>query len=496
MNSTATAFSSSEAATLERQVEIDKDILVSYEEIWSKEQRENCIKWIRSNSLKRVCLQFPDDYLCHSEAIATDLRDELNNDNELESSEVKIFILADTSYGSCCVDEIAAAHVDADGILHFGYACRSQSSGLPVFYCFPQLSIDYEEFFDHLSNFKEHFEGETVVIYLDIGYHHVLEAKHNGTNELLLNDLKTLQCKELHVIEYSGTNYGTLTHSGGQVMMKSGDFQADINELDESRVCVFVGRDNIRFSNLSLSTKAKKWFIYEPHLNSFQEKNPLTANYIRRRYYYIEKCKDAQTLGLIVATLNAKGYLEVVKRLQTMAKSRGIRTQLISVGRINPAKLANFLEIDCFVLVGCPFNSNLNSKEFYRPIVSVFEAEMALNPSWHSRYPEVYVTDFKQVLPDGRSYMEFNADDVIKTNDISLVDGRVRLCGSMENDNKETYLPEYALTKAPRMEVMSSNVGLKFEDRTWLGLDPALGQTEPAKIQKGLNGIPIRYTHD
>uniref|UniRef100_A0A1B0FNA9 2-(3-amino-3-carboxypropyl)histidine synthase subunit 2 n=1 Tax=Glossina morsitans morsitans TaxID=37546 RepID=A0A1B0FNA9_GLOMM len=519
MNSTASAFSSPESVSLEKQVEVDETIPATYEQIWSETQREKCLKWIRSNSLRRVCLQFPDDYLCHSEAIATSLKDELANDKELDN-EVKIFILADTSYGSCCVDEIAAAHVDADGIVHFGYACRSNSASiLPIFYCFPQLSIDYTKFSEYLLDFKQNFEGETVVIYLDIGYHHVLETEpplvleekeesllkmtkleHDETKRTFLSNLKRLECKGLHIIEYGGTNYGTLSHNG-HIIRKCEDFHTEIDELDESRVCVFVGRDNIRFFNLSLSTKAAKWFIYEPFLNNFQEKNPLTANYIRRRYYYIEKCKDAQTLGLIVATLSTNGYLDVVKRIQTMAKSRGIKTQIISVGRINPAKLANFLEIDCFVLIGCPFNNNFDSKEFYRPIVSVFEAEMALNPSWHARYPEIYVTDFKELLPEGRSFLEYDVADLNRTSDVSLIDGHLRVRGHVNNANNETDISaldeqNYELTKAPGMEIMSSNIGLRFEDRTWLGLDPALGRTEPAVIQKGLSGIPIRYTHE
>lgn len=38
---------------------------------------------------------------------------------------VEYYILADTSYGSCCVDEVAAEHVDAHAIIHFGNACLS-----------------------------------------------------------------------------------------------------------------------------------------------------------------------------------------------------------------------------------------------------------------------------------------------------------------------------------------------------------------------------------
>lgn len=350
---------------------------------------------------------------------------------------------------------------------------------------------------EYLTLFGEHASDQAVTIYLDIGYHQILETP----NAEFLNNLKNFKAKELHLVCYCGDEIAKLSEFGELLTVTDCENKQD-TESDDSRVCLFIGSDNQRFFNLSLSTKAGKWFIYDVKSGCGNEKNPLTAKYIRRRYYYIEKCKDAVTLGLIVATLTADGYLDVVKRLQVMAKSRGIKTQIISVGRINPAKLANFLEIDCFVLIGCPFNNMYESKEFYKPIVSVFEAEMALNPSWHMRYPDSYVSDFKELLPNGKSFLEFNAND-INPDDVSLLTGRLRNCthGSKDNEVEAANLSalseqQQALVNQPKMEIMVTNTGLTFEDRTWQGLDPALGQTEPAKLQRGLSGIPIRYSHN
>lgn len=39
------------------------------------------------------------------------------------NSQLKLYILGDTSYGSCCIDEIAAQHVDSEFIVHYGNAC-------------------------------------------------------------------------------------------------------------------------------------------------------------------------------------------------------------------------------------------------------------------------------------------------------------------------------------------------------------------------------------
>ena len=56
----------------------------------------------------------------------------------------------------------------------------------------------------------------------------------------------------------------------------------------------------------------------------------------------MEKCKDAQTLGIVVGTLTTKGYLDIIKHIQELAAKRNVKTYIFSVGKVNPAKLANF----------------------------------------------------------------------------------------------------------------------------------------------------------
>lgn len=53
----------------------------------------------------KVCLQFPDSYLKHSDAIASHIKRAVTTSLEGDK-DFKVFILADTSYGSCCVDEV------------------------------------------------------------------------------------------------------------------------------------------------------------------------------------------------------------------------------------------------------------------------------------------------------------------------------------------------------------------------------------------------------
>ncbi|XP_017847096.1 2-(3-amino-3-carboxypropyl)histidine synthase subunit 2 [Drosophila busckii] len=472
-STTASSFFSSDTAALEREAEIQTEQPVTFEQIWNETHKKVSCGWIKQNGYKRICLQFPDDYLPHSNGISSSLTE------ALKAEECKVFIMADTTYGSCCVDEIAAAHVEADSIIHFGNACRSKGSRLPVLYLYPMLHLEMAELLKQLVILQPECAEREVCLYLDIGYHHYEQQTTDGEDTFHSQVRDALQSAKLQIELYPS--------AAEDVDNKPAE------DTTAERICIFVGADNQRFANLSLTTKAAQWHIFDGAIGTLSAKNPLTAQYIRRRYYYIEKCKDAQTLGLIVATLSAVGYLDVVSRLQTMAKSRGIKTQLISVGRIIPAKLANFMEIDCFVLIGCPFNNMYNSKEYYKPIVSVFEAEMALNPAWHMKYPDAYVTDFKQLLPEGRSFLPFD-EAAIPEQDVSLVSGRMR--GGVVSANGAAEISSNTVATQANMSVMTTNTGLTFEDRSWQGLDPALGQTEPAQLQQGLSGIPTSYTHN
>lgn len=95
-----------------------------------------------------MCLQFPDELLLHSARIA----DELTQDSLATAEAVEFFILGDTSYGSCCVDEVAASHIDADAIVHFGPACLSRITRLPVLYVFPMGDLNTSAFTQAIGN--------------------------------------------------------------------------------------------------------------------------------------------------------------------------------------------------------------------------------------------------------------------------------------------------------------------------------------------------------
>ncbi|RRT81731.1 hypothetical protein B296_00021370 [Ensete ventricosum] len=108
-----------------------------------------------------LCCQFPDDLLKDSPRVAKALRSELG-------AGVRLFVMADAAYGSCCVDEIGASHVDAECVVHYGHACMSplgkifwslpvslgnrRTSTLPAMFVFGKASIDIKNCADLIGH--------------------------------------------------------------------------------------------------------------------------------------------------------------------------------------------------------------------------------------------------------------------------------------------------------------------------------------------------------
>lgn len=94
---TALYFSSAETISLERQVEVEHKV-ARLGDIWNPNDLNRCIKFLREGSFSRVCLQFSDEILNYSVEIEKQLK---------KHTDSNVFLLADTSYGSCCVDEVS-----------------------------------------------------------------------------------------------------------------------------------------------------------------------------------------------------------------------------------------------------------------------------------------------------------------------------------------------------------------------------------------------------
>ncbi len=86
---------------------------------------------LRAGGFRDVALQLPDEALAQAADMCAQLRAAFETTTTTAAAvsatppPPRLFVLGDTSYGACCVDEIAAAHLAADVVVHFGRSCLS-----------------------------------------------------------------------------------------------------------------------------------------------------------------------------------------------------------------------------------------------------------------------------------------------------------------------------------------------------------------------------------
>lgn len=208
----------------------------------------------------------------------------------------------------------------------------------------------------------------------------------------------TSQCSGYKVVTGNG-EYTVIHKCGRLIPLPKG---SDINQ------CAFIyfGQpDSTTLINLMLTFNQSSFFIYNPNDQVLELTNVNMNRALMKRYYLVECAKDANIVGIVAGTLGVAKYKEIIDHLKALIKRAGKKSYTFVVGKLNPAKLANFAEVDIYVLVSCHESSLVEQKEFYRPIVTPFEMEMACN---HARqWDGQYTTEFASLLPGESSCCHF-----------------------------------------------------------------------------------------
>lgn len=334
----------------------------------------------------------------------------------------KIWILADTSYSSCCVDEVASEHVHGDIVVHFGDACMNAVQKLPVIYSFGRPSLN-------LAAVKERFESEysekdaKVCLMADAPYsihmhalYHML--KNEGYSNLVFADINRGMLEENnHIVGYSGVDestykkhatFGNRIIYSDRTTVDNDDDNDNDNELDMHDYKLFhitIPKDP---HLLFLTTQFESVTLYDPETNSVNH-GPFPS--MMKRYKFMHVARTAGTVGILVNTLSLRNTKETINKLTKLLKENGKKHYMFVVGKPNVAKLANFEPIDVWCILGCGQGGIVLDQynEFYKPIVTPYELIMALDNevTWTGQW----ITDFEKIIQE-IEHEEDNNDEV------------------------------------------------------------------------------------
>lgn len=529
----------------------DEQVAITYE-------IERTVKEIRDGRWTRIALQFPDHMLVdaprvyeqlsrglakakkaqteragavkgqHDKKTTVDeLSEELETNMGLEESrneEDRLFILGDTSYGACCVDEVAAEHVDADCVVHYGRSCLSPPSRLPVIYVFTERPLHLEQ---TMSTFQSTYpdKAQKILLMADIPYSHHIPALHTRLEEIGYTSLFSTQ-----ILHNPSSPLPNRTTPPGTAHDKAA-------LLDWALFHISSPPDSLL---LTLSSRVASTHIYPttPCLTPPIAEVANTRMTLRRRYALCTALSTTPVFGILINTLSVKNYMSILAHVQKTIAAAGKKSYTFVVGKVNAAKVANFSEIGGWVVIGCWESSLIESKEFWRPLITPFELEIALQDDTNRVWTGEWTGDFTQILddaaaresagrteePNGANEMSGEADDHANQDgdldseeesappEFDLRTGRY-VSHSRPMAARSTATPiqssssdpaSTALTRRANGALTSVNgvvsPGAEFlrSKRTWVGLgsdydDAGSEQGRAAKMEEGRSGIARGY---
>eukprot|EP00045_Choanoeca_perplexa_P014552 m.172050 g.172050 ORF g.172050 m.172050 type:complete len:536 (-) comp16714_c0_seq1:56-1663(-) len=513
-----TAFSLLGDEVLEREV-ADAGATLDSTTLQHVFELDRCVTAITDHGFKRVGLQFPDALLPNASAVYHYLTD---------NTDASLFIMGDTSYGSCCVDEVAAEHANADLIIHFGHSCLSRTTRLPTLFVFGQLPLDVEDCIRQatakiavdrsivlVSAVEYAYALDQVALQLQASHTQVvvgrLDPAFSSASPLAPLSPESLAETEPEVADTHACGCASSQaccnedQSGVQTVPSQ---TADVNTLEQPQqqhrfgrvdlpepsklaedACIlFIGEANSRFlTSFTMQYNQTEVVCYNPVKSTCQTQDLRTNKRLMRRYFLTQKVKEAQSVGILIGTLGVANYMHVIAQIKQLCKAAEKQYFVFLMGKLNPAKLANFSEVDVYCLIACHENSMLDSSEFFKPLVTPYELELACGPDreWTGRYE----FDFQTLIADMREDL-LKMDQTGPSNEphFSLISQSYVSRDSDRDGDTST-----ALSLRQGGAMVATGQARSLAERSYQGLDPRLGETPVEQAIEGRTGIAIGY---
>lgn len=449
---------------------------------------------------KRITLQFPDSLVCDSATIVHELQREMgisplnNSDSGVDNNTQRIWILADTSYSACCVDEVAAEHVNSDLVVHFGDACLNEVDKLPAVFVLgkPQVNIN-----DIVKQFKETYSTDQKIVLMS-------DAPHS----YLLHEIRAeLKDYEIVIADLPSTQKSTLigytpTTSSFKKFNRSFPEEFDFSEYELFHITV---PESPRL--LQLTTSFSTVTTYDPILNLISS-GPFPN--LMRRYKFVHQARMAGTVGILVNTLSLANTKTLINTIKEKIKEAGKKHYIFVVGKPNVAKLANFESVDIWCVLGCDHQGIIIDQinEYYKPVVTPYELLLGLSDelSWTGKW----ITDYNSVLQEYGNEVIQEKEDVDTGEDLppefDPVTGKyistsrplrqvnhLMVTAEGETNTNNQLVERFSNVVAIKGTVSTSAIHLQNREWTGLGSDYAQDENEGAVVEDGRKGIARGY---
>lgn len=284
--------------------------------------------------------------------------------------------MADVTYGACCIDDYTARALGCDLLVHYAHSCLIpvDVTKIQTLYVFVDISIDTTHL---LATLERSFpSGETIAMVGTIQFNATL---HNVKPILERAGFKVLipQIAPLSKGEILGCTSPRLSSGAADCILYLGDGRFHL--------------ESAMIHNPSLPA-----YRYDPYSRKLTREKYDHGEMKDLRRQAINSARNAKKWGLILGSLGRQGNPHTITMIEDLLNERKIPFINLLLSEIFPGKLALMGDVDCWVQVACPRLSIDWGYAFPKPLLTPYEALIALgrNAGWESTNEGVYPMDF------------------------------------------------------------------------------------------------------
>lgn len=326
---------------------------------------------------KKVALQFPEGLLL----FATTISDILTR----FCPGIETLIMGDVTYGACCIDDYTARALGCDLLVHYAHSCLIpvDVTRIATLYVFVTIGIDMSHFIDIVKNSFP--SGKTVAMVGTIQFNPTL---HAAKDELERAGLRIIipQIAPLSKGEILGCTAPNLKAKGPvnatMATTKTSPLQSNSSEEIENTnkqiSLLYVGDGRFHLESALITNPDVPAYRYDPYARRLTREYYDHGEMHALRHTAITTAQRAHTWGLILGALGRQGNPHTLEVVKAAAAEKGIRIIVLLLSEIFPGKLAQMPDVGAWVQVACPRLSIDWGYAFPKPLLSPYEALIAL----------------------------------------------------------------------------------------------------------------------
>ncbi len=264
---------------------------------------------------------------------------------------IPAFVIADTTWGSCDINESSARTLGTGIHFNIGHTISMDTIGNTVMVdAFDDVSFD-----SVAVKCAQLLKSGTVTVVTDSQHLHQIQ--------------KVVEILQKHGIKtVIGAGKGQL--NDGQVF--GCEFYPATSLCNDVDSYLFLGQSNFHAAGVALST-GKPTYVLDPYFNEVREISEFAESLRKKATLSIYKAAEAKRFGIVVGLKEGQLSKTVGIKFKKELESLGKEVEMFALTDITNDRLVNIHNVDAFIQVACPRISIDN--KFDMPVLSTPQAQ-------------------------------------------------------------------------------------------------------------------------